>query len=186
MEHADHVELLRAGVPERRTDAPFVRWADLGSGAGAFTLALADLLGTNAEIISLDRDRHALETQRRAMAARFPAMPVSYILGDLARPLDVPLLDGIVMANSLHFLRDRKPTLGYIHAALRPGGRLILVEYDTDSGNRWVPYPLSYPTWQTIATAAGFIETRLLRRRPSRFLDAIYAALCFTPGGTDA
>jgi len=186
MEHADHVALLRAGVPERGPDAPFTRWADLGSGTGAFTLALADLLGANAEIVSLDRDRRALESQRQAMAARFPETPVSYIVADLARPLDLPPLDGMVMANSLHFLRNKRPTLGYIHAALRPGGRFVLVEYDTDQGNRWVPYPLSYQTWEHIATDAGFLNTRLLMHRPSRFLDAIYSACSLTPDDINA
>ena len=183
MEHADHVALLRAGVPERRPNAPFVRWADLGSGTGAFTLALADLLGANAEIVSLDRDRRALQNQRQAMTVRFPETPVSYIVADLAQPLDLPPLDGIVMANSLHFLHDKQSTLGYIHVALRPGGRFILVEYDTDQGNRWVPYPLSYQTWEHIAVGAGFVDTRLLMRRPSRFLGAIYSACSFTLDG---
>lgn len=186
MEHADHVALLRAGVPERGPDAPFTRWADLGSGTGAFTFALADLLGANAEIVSLDRDRRALQSQGQAMAARFPETPVSYIVADLAQPLDLPPLDGSVMANSLHFLRDKRPTLGYIHAALRPGGRFILVEYDTDQGNRWVPYPLSYQTWERIAMDTGFADTRLLMRRPSRFLGAIYSACSFTPDGAHA
>jgi len=186
MEHADHVALLRIGVPERGPDAPFTRWADLGSGTGAFTFALADLLGANAEIVSLDRDRRALQNQRQAMTAHFPETPVAYVVADLAQPLDLPLLDGIVMANSLHFLRNKQPTLGYVYAALRPGGRLILVEYDIDRGNRWVPYPLSYQEWERVAIDAGFVDTRLLMRRPSRFLDAIYSACSFTPDSTNA
>jgi len=192
MEHADHVALLRGGVPEQPEhtgdDAPAPHWADLGSGAGAFTLALADLLGPGAAITSLDRDRRALDTQRQAMAARFPGAHVTYVVADLTRPLALPRLDGIVMANSLHFLRDvreKGPTLGSLRGALRPGGRLILVEYDTDAGNYWVPYPLSYRTWEHMASAAGFVGTHLLMRRPSRFLGAIYSALSFTPGEAD-
>jgi ubiquinone/menaquinone biosynthesis C-methylase UbiE len=49
MNHADHVALLRAGVP-----GPGGVWADLGSGAGAFTLALADLIGPTGQIYSVD------------------------------------------------------------------------------------------------------------------------------------
>jgi precorrin-6B methylase 2 len=36
-------------------------WADLGSGGGAFTLALADLIGPQGVIYSMDRDRYALQ-----------------------------------------------------------------------------------------------------------------------------
>lgn len=186
MEHADHVALLRGGVLEHTDDAPTPHWADLGSGAGAFTLALADLLGSGATITSLDRDRRALDTQRQAMTARFPGTHVTYMVADLTRPLVLPLLDGVVMANSLHFLREKGSMLGSLLSTLRPGGRLILVEYDTDAGNHWVPYPLSYGTWERTAPAVGLVGTHLLMRRPSRFLGAIYSALSFTPEHADA
>lgn len=189
MEHADHVALLRGGVPGRGadTDAPAPVWADLGSGWGAFTLALADLLGPGATITSVDADRRALARQREEVAARFPDTDVRYRVADFTRPLDLPPLDGVVMANSLHFVRNKGPTLRLVRDALRPGGRLLLVEYDADRGNPWVPHPMTYGTWERVAAGAGFVGTRLLRRRPSRFMGAIYSALSFAPGGdTDA
>ena len=57
----------------------------------------------------------------------------------------------------------------------------MLVEYDTDRGNPWVPYPISARTWPAVAGSAGFAETRELARVPSRFLGAIYSALSFRP-----
>ena len=51
MDHTDHVTLLRGGV-----SAPGGVWADLGSGTGAFTLALSDLLGLSGTIYSVDKD----------------------------------------------------------------------------------------------------------------------------------
>lgn len=185
MEHADHVALLRGGVPEREANAPPTRWADLGSGGGAFTLALADLLGPGAEIVSLDGDKRSLARQREAMMARFPDTNMQYRVADFTRPLDVPPLDGIVMANSLHFVRHKGPTLRQVRDALRAGGRLVLVEYDADRGNPWVPYPLSYGSWERVAGEAGFLATRLLHRRTSRFMDAIYSAVSFAPGDDD-
>lgn len=171
MDHADHVRLLRGGVPAE----PGV-WADLGSGTGAFTLALADLLGPGATIYSVDRDADALRRQERAMQARFPATTLHLLVADFTRPLQLPPLDGIVMANSLHFVRDKEPVLRLIRSYLRPGGRLLLVEYDTDHGNRWVPYPLSYDTWEFLAARAGFTATRLLAVHPSRYFHRIYSA----------
>jgi ubiquinone/menaquinone biosynthesis C-methylase UbiE len=172
MEHADHVELLRKGVP-----GPGGVWADLGSGTGAFTLALAELIGSSGEIYSVDKDGRALRTQERRMGARYPRVAVHYLVADLRQPLDLPPLDGVVMANSLHFQRDKDAVVQRVRGYLRPGGRFILVEYGTDRGNVWVPYPLSYPTWETLARRNGFVETRLLATRPSRFLGQIYAAL---------
>jgi SAM-dependent methyltransferase len=158
-----------------------VTWADLGSGTGAFTLALADLLGPGGRIVSVDRDAAALRQQAVAVAARFPDVALEQRLADFTADLGLPPLDGIVMANALHFQRDREAMVGKILGMLRPGGRFVLVEYDADRGNPWVPYPLSFATWQAMATAAGFQEPRLLGRVPSRFLGAIYSALATRP-----
>jgi len=172
VEHGEIVDLIREGV------APG-DWADLGSGDGAFTLALADLLGPGARIVSVDRDGGALRRQRRAVEARFPDAAVEYRQADFTRPLDLPALDGIVMANSLHFVRRKEPVLAAVRGWLRPSGRLVLVEYDADRGNPWVPHPLSYTTWERVAAENGFADTRLLARLPSRYLGAMYSALSF-------
>jgi len=85
------------------------------------------------------------------------------------------------MANSLHFLRQKDSFLRLAWSYLRPGGRLILVEYNVDRGNPWVPYPLSYSTWDSAAQQIGFVNTALLASRPSRFLHEIYSAISFKP-----
>jgi ubiquinone/menaquinone biosynthesis C-methylase UbiE len=171
LSHADHVGLIRDGVPAAG------RWADLGSGWGAFTLALAELLGPEGEIHSVDRDGGELGRQEREMVARFPAIKVSYHRGDFTRPLDLPPLDGIVMANSLHFVRDKPSVLRLVGSYLKPGGRLVLVEYDSDRGNWWVPHPLSFASWEATAQAAGFSPPRLLATVPSGVMGRIYSAL---------
>ena len=174
MDHTDHVRLLRDGIPGAGG-----AWADLGSGAGAFTLALADLIGISGRIYSIDRDEDALDDQKRAMQARFHAVAVNYVAADFTLPLTLPPLDGAIMANALHFVRDKEAVVRGIHALLRPGGRLILVEYNADRGNAWVPYPLSYSSWESLARRSGFAQTRLLATTPSRFLGEIYSAVSF-------
>lgn len=177
MNHNDHVMLLRDGVAPNSRPTDLSVWADFGSGGGAFTLALADVLGDGAVIHSVDRNRRALNEQERAMHARFPATVVQYHQADFTLPLYLPVLDGIVIANALHFVRDKPPVVARLRALLRPGGRLIIVEYDTDRGNHWVPHPLSYPTWAALATAASFVTTRLVATVPSRFLGSMYSAV---------
>jgi SAM-dependent methyltransferase len=174
MNHADHVNLLRGGV----MSAGGV-WADFGSGTGAFTLALADLLGPTGTIYSVDKDRGALREQARAMQARFPQTAVHYLPADFTQPLDLPPLDGLVLANALHFqkYKAQQRVVQLLKSYLRPGGRLILIEYNTDQGNLWVPQPLSYQSWEKLARANGFAHTRLLATVPSRFLREIYAAV---------
>ena len=174
MNHTDHVNLLRGGVP-----APGGVWADLGSGTGAFTLALAELLGSGGEIYSVDKDRGALREQERAMQARFPEVTVHFLTADFTQPLKLPRLDGIVLANALHFQKyGTQGRVGQLlKSYLRPGGRLILIEYNVDHGNLWVPHPLSYQSWEKLARECGFAHTQLLATVPSRFLGEIYAAV---------
>lgn len=172
MDHADHVGLIRAGVAGGGQT-----WADLGAGSGAFTLALAELLGPRGVIYAVDRDRRALRELQDGVRRRFPAVALHPVADDFTRPLALPQLDGVVLANSLHFVRDKPPVLALVRERLVAGGRLVLVEYGSDRGNPWVPFPLSYASWERLAAEAGFSGTRQLASVPSRFLGSIYAAL---------
>ncbi len=183
MNHADHVALLREGVLDEAGNPAGLTWADLGAGGGAFTLALAELLGPGGIIYSVDKDRSALDAQQGEPHRRFGAASpqMHYLAADYTRPLDLPPLDGIVMANTLHFYRDPAPIVRTVTGYLRPGGRLIVVEYGVDRGNVWVPHPFSYATWEHLAARCGLIGVRLLHTVPGRFLDHIYASVSFAP-----
>jgi ubiquinone/menaquinone biosynthesis C-methylase UbiE len=165
LNHSDLVALLKDGVGERGG-----RWADLGAGEGNFTRALADLLGPEAQIIAVDKDRGAL----RSITGN-----IETVVADFTRPLDLHDLDGVVMANSLHFVRDKQPVLEAVHRMLRPAGRLIIVEYGADRGNPWVPHPFTYEQWEKMAARAGFRSTRLLKTIPSRWLGSMYSSVSF-------
>ena len=173
MNHRDHVNLIKNGIPEGGL------WADLGSGTGAFTLALAECLGTESHIYSVDLNRRDIIKQETRMKSEFPDNRVTFIQGDFTHKLDLPPLDGILMANSLHFVQDKIPVMTLIHSYLKPGGRLIMVEYDTSQGNYAVPYPVTYSMWTQIADEAGFSKTELLATRPSRFLGQFFSALSY-------
>jgi ubiquinone/menaquinone biosynthesis C-methylase UbiE len=177
VDHADHVGLIRAGV-----EGAGRRWLELGAGRGAFTLALADLLGPGAEIVAVDRDARDLADLATAMGRRFPETDLVTIVADFSRTLPVePGFDGLLAANSLHFVRDPGTVINGVRPLLRPGARIVVVEYDSDSGNPWVPFPFSFTSWQAIAATAGLVDTRLVGRVPSRFLGAIYAAASELP-----
>jgi SAM-dependent methyltransferase len=172
LNHADLVALIRDGVlpihGEVARSAGGARWADLGAGEGNFTRALADLVGPEAYITAVDKDARALRSIGGGVETR---------VADFTRPLDLHDLDGVVMANSLHYVRDKQPVLESVRKMLRPGGRLIIVEYGADRGNPWVPYPFTYPQWEKLAARAGFKNTVLLKTIPSRWLGSMYSAV---------
>jgi tRNA A58 N-methylase Trm61 len=171
MDHTDHVNLLRGGA------TPGGAWADFGSGTGAFTLALAELIGPAGVLHSIERDEYAVREQQRAFHDRFPDRRVHYHVADFTRPIDLPGLDGLVIANALHFYREPLTIVQKLKSHLKPGGRFIVVEYNVTQGNTAVPYPIAYERWIDLAKKAGFIQTQLLATRPSRFLKEIYSAL---------
>ncbi|HKG90754.1 MAG TPA: class I SAM-dependent methyltransferase, partial [Gemmatimonadaceae bacterium] len=96
-----------------RPAAAGATWADLGAGGGTFTRALAALLGAGGTVYAVDRDPRSVESLR-ALAARESrdAARVIVVEADFTRPLGVPAsLDGLLLANALHFVPDAGATL---------------------------------------------------------------------------
>ena len=172
MTREDHRALLSGGIA-----ASGSIWADLGSGSGAFTTALAEALGPTAIIYSVDRDEHALRVQEREMRARFPGLRLHFLRADFNHILELPDLDGIVMANSLHFQHDACASLAHAAQWLKVGGRLIVVEYDVKRASPWVPHPVPWARLPDIAACAGLSGTRLIDVRPSRYHGRVYSAV---------
>ena len=120
---------------------------------------------------------------RRRSAHAFPAWS-SRPWSPTSRPSStLPPLDGLVAANSLHFVpRDRQvAVIRSLAAHLRPGAPFIVVEYDADRGNPWVPHPFTATTFARLAAEAGLVDTTPLTRVPSRFLGGIYSAVSRRP-----
>jgi ubiquinone/menaquinone biosynthesis C-methylase UbiE len=175
MNHTDHVNLLQPA--ELKQDGT---WADFGAGSGAFTLALRELVGPHANIYAVDKDRRGFNEMEKAHRVKFgTSQNLHPVRGDFTGPLSLPPLDGIVMANSLHYYQDKEKVLKHIRTFLKLGGVLLLVEYNVDSGNMWVPHPLSFETFRELAVRAGFSEPRLLATAPSRFLREFYSAVAY-------
>jgi ubiquinone/menaquinone biosynthesis C-methylase UbiE len=169
-------DLVKAAAP-----APGGVWADLGAGEGAFTLCLAAELGTAGLVWAVDRDAAALESlaalhRRRGEAGeRLAALRV--VRGDFRMGLDLGPLDGVLMANSLHYVEDPRSVLAAVAGVLGPSGVLLLIEYDSAAANPWVPYPLPIEGLAVVLAEAGFAGPRVLARVPSRYHGHIYAAL---------
>lgn len=157
-------------------------WADLGAGTGNFTWALAELLGPAATIHALDRDARAVEMQQARLRTNPPAATILSRQTDVLQPLDLPPLDGVLMANLLHFVRDQVGLLRRLRAALRPGGRLLVVEYEQAFPIPWVPYPLPFARLASVAAEADFTPVVQVgtRRSPSSGR-VLYAAAANCP-----
>lgn len=152
-------------------------WADLGCGDGIFTAALYSLLGPGNEIYAVDKKQRALEALVRNFASSYPGASPHPVRADFSRPLSLPPLDGLLMANSLHFVRRKKPVLARLVNLLKPGGRLIVVEYNTNRGNFAVPHPLDEREFLALAGEVGLHDPIIMAKIPSSFLGEMYAGM---------
>ncbi len=149
-------------------------WADLGCGSGMFTFALAHLLKPGSTIHAVDKDPVILKPLPNPNGIAIHTLQLDFV----ADTLPLPPLDGILMANSLHFVSDKITLLNKLTACLKPGGCFLIVEYDTDRPTPpWVPYPLSFQALQPFFVRHGLTSVQKLGERISAYRRAnMYAA----------
>ncbi len=119
-------------------------WADFGCGSGLFTKALSTLLQTGSKIIAVDKDVSALNKVDVINGITLESLHGDFINDDL--PLQN--LDGILMANALHFVKDKTVFIQRLRSYVNKTASLLIVEYDTAQANPLVPYPLHAEGWQ--------------------------------------
>ncbi len=159
MEHRDAVSLIAAGAT-----ATGERWADLGAGSGVFTRALSELLGPEGSVVAVDRNARALQE-----IGTPPAAAIKLYRADFTGALELAPLDGLLLANSLHFVRRQERALRQLLRHLCPDGKILLVEYDVRQPSPWNPYPVPPGRFEALAAAVGLQDVTELGRRPSRF-----------------
>lgn len=104
---------------------------DLATGSGDVALALARALPADTRVTGIDFCAPMLaEAEKKRVAATGLRATVAFRAGDaLALPLADASADVITIAFGLRNLADRARGLGEMRRALRPGGRLLVLEF---------------------------------------------------------
>jgi SAM-dependent methyltransferase len=169
MESKVAIGLVEKAISDRHPQ----RWADLGAGDGTFTRSLSALLGEGSTIYAIDKSGSELEKIQVNPSIELK----TFVLDFENDELPFQQLNGIMMANSLHYVKDKIPFVKKLKNLGRPGAALIIIEYDMDVGNRWVPYPISYSKLEILAEQCGFTKVSKMAEVPSAFRRAnIYSA----------
>ncbi len=160
-------------------------WADLGCGDGTFTLALAESLapsstgnpGSTSIVHGVDLDAAALRSMPSSHAGVIIITHRADFTDFSTPQWPFGAVDGILMANSLHYVRDQAAFLRHCVDRMTARRQFLIVEYDTEQGNRWVPYPISRARLPVLFEQAGFASVTFLGTRRSIYQRAgMYAA----------
>ncbi len=104
--------------------------ADLGCGSGYFSVRMSKRVGATGRVLATDLQPEMLALLKKKMVAD-PRL--SNITPILATESDVALpkaaVDIVLMVDVYHELARPKETVHQIKEALRPGGKMVLVEY---------------------------------------------------------
>ena len=162
------IKYKKISKPGRQT------WADLGCGSGTFTKALADLLSPGSVIYAVDKNSSAL----KQIPEEFGNASINKISGDFTKT-EIPFnLDGIIMANSLHFVNDKASFIKNIKNHLKEKGSFLIVEYDIDTANTWVPFPVSFQSLKLLFENMKYSSIIKLSERSSLYQSGhIYSAI---------
>lgn len=132
--HLAHHYAASAGL------APGMTVLDAGAGTGALSLVYAEIVGPQGHVIALDPDADLLAWG--AAEAKRRAIPLETRAVSAAAPLDPALqADRIFAADMLHHMAEPERALAVWRGALRPGGRLVVAEYDKAGPGEFGPPP---------------------------------------------
>jgi ubiquinone/menaquinone biosynthesis C-methylase UbiE len=106
--------------------------ADFGAGSGFYTIESARAVAPTGRVYAIDIQKSLLERLKKE-AGRLHAKNIEVIAGDLERlggsKLKESSCDAVIASNILFMASDRKMILLEAFRVLRPGGRLLLVDW---------------------------------------------------------
>jgi ubiquinone/menaquinone biosynthesis C-methylase UbiE len=104
--------------------------ADIGAGSGYYTLRLADAVGARGRVYATDIQPEMLALIKRKIDAGLPGKNVELILGtETDTRLPAAAIDMALMVDVYHELAQPQTFLRSVKSALRPDGRLVLIEF---------------------------------------------------------
>jgi SAM-dependent methyltransferase/uncharacterized protein (DUF2062 family) len=149
---------------------------DIGTGAGQLPLLLLDL-GRATRVRGIDWDEAKIEDAKRAAAGGSEARDAEFERGD-ARRADLRPADTVMLIDLLHYFRieEQNDILRRAAAAVRPGGRLLVREADTEQGWRSAVTRIE----EAIFTTLRFNRGERVKFRPASEIVGILRELGFS------
>jgi ubiquinone/menaquinone biosynthesis C-methylase UbiE len=134
---AEEVERLAGWLQAK----PGTRIADLGAGDGTFAVALARRVGPSGHVYATELDAERLADIRRAATAA--GLPNVTVIEGAVSSTNLPeaCCDALFSRVVYHHLTDPAAINADIFRALRPGGRLVIIDFEPGGIMDWIGRP---------------------------------------------
>jgi len=143
--------------------------ADIGAGRGYFAFRLAERVGANGKVYAVDIDESDLQgLARRAREQNLSQIETVHGATDDPRLPD-GCVDAILVVNAYHEMRDFDAMLQGMFRALRPRGRLAIIDEDSEPGKPRSSYQSSHEIPASLVEQDAERNGFRLLRRPKGF-----------------
>jgi ubiquinone/menaquinone biosynthesis C-methylase UbiE len=113
---------------------PGMRVADVGAGSGLFTRLFAEKVGPEGKVFAVDVSREFLAHIARDAESRGLEQVQTVLGAQDGTNLEPASVDLVFLSDVYHHFEDHEAMLASIKEALKPGGTLILIEFDRVEG----------------------------------------------------
>lgn len=118
---------------------PGDRVADIGCGSGYFTFRLAPRVGAEGKVYAVDIDDKTLDKVRKRKE-REKATQIEPILGEAGDPRLPGEINSVLIVDSYHEFREYDRMMQAVFRAMKPGGRLVIIDGEGPSGRPRTEY----------------------------------------------
>jgi predicted methyltransferase len=112
---------------------PGMTVVDLGAGTGYFLPYLSGAVGDHGRVLALDVERSMIEVMAQRIQRERLWNVSARVVTDKDPALTPESVDRVLVVNTWHHVTDRVAYAQKLLEGLRPGGRVLIVEFDEDS-----------------------------------------------------
>lgn len=114
--------------------------ADVGAGTGPFLGLLSGAVGPTGEVVAVDIAQRFVDHMARRAEEEGLANVRTSLCGERSAGLPPGSIDMALICDVYHHFEYPRSTMGSLHEALRPGGELVIVDFERIPGvsREWI------------------------------------------------